>query len=138
MSFDEFVQHWCKLVDTQPSYSDSSSLVLMQHYMRARRVGIPHDEAAELAHYYSWHNQPYIYIELRRRKLERALVRRLINTYARCCATTRQYISFATKYVVEAHRRGATDDELVESVRHNMSRELALQLRQAARDSASA
>lgn len=130
MSEEEFLEQWCGFASFM--LRERRSLEIMHDYMAARRRGIPHSEAAFRCSYYPRHIKEYI--QLRRRKFTREEAEALMEAYAIGCFKRQpHYLGFSVKYVVEAHRRGATLEELKDGVQNGTSQQLALKLRKAAR-----
>lgn len=127
MSLDEYIELWINLrtkpwqinVGRMPWVGD-----LMAHYMRARRFGL---EDGEIRYNFFGHlDRARSYLWLRR-EFDSSSVRKLI------VAGKEKRGRLHEKYAIEASRRGASFEAIVDSVRAGTLHELALNLRKAQR-----
>ncbi len=132
LSFDEFVALWCELSEglllsgcKRYDYSYNKLRV----YIKALRTGLSSQEARSLLRYVFWTNHYascYLYIALRRKGINRELATQIVETEPTAKMGD-------LKSIVEAHRRGATDDEILSASAAREVNALALRYRQAAR-----
>jgi len=131
VSLDEFVALWCKLYD-ESFFSGGNkydrSYEALRVYIKALRAELSAKEAMNLARdvFYSSRVDCDLYIALRRKKISRELATRIV--------TESTVGAEDLKSIVEAHRRGATDDEILNASADRRVHALALRYRQEARE----
>ncbi len=139
LEFEEFVALWRRLAAKLMALSLLSTgnrhdrlIDALYVYIKALIFGLDLPEAEEVAGrvFYAGRNKGDIYLLLRRRGIDYDLTVRALACDA---------VSFGSvKYIVEAHRRGAIDDQIVCALAERRVSKLALSLRRAAREAADA
>lgn len=132
MSLEDFTTLWCRLYDEAnlTSHRHSRTSQALSVYIQALVAGLSTEEADEATTYVFCCRRVNLdaYLLLRRRGFERAQAWRIVN----CASVNHEHI----KYIVEAHRRGATDDAIVFALDQGSICQLALGLRHKAKASA--
>ncbi|MBL8158871.1 hypothetical protein JNJ66_00225 [Candidatus Saccharibacteria bacterium] len=128
IAIEAFTEHWAVL--SVPLFAgelgSGRSLGRIRAYIRARRAGLEHDECLWLAQWNAMRHREYL--QLRRRGMERELAEDLVDQ----CRLYGQLV--LARYLLEAHRRGASRDDLLDAIRHDRVRALALDLRRTDRE----